>query len=55
METDYNGPLQLRLPQCLKKNSVVAPKVASHVIAVVGPTNPVQEAVTNYLKKLFEY
>jgi hypothetical protein len=38
---------------CLNKTSVVVPKVPSSVIAVVGPPNPVQDAVTSYLAELF--
>jgi hypothetical protein len=51
---DINGPLYFMPNNCLNKSSVVVPHVPSLVIAVVGPPNPVQDAVTSYLAELFE-
>jgi hypothetical protein len=51
--TDMFGPLGYLPSNCMTKNSVVIPRVPSWVIANVGPSNPVQDAVTSYLQSMF--
>lgn len=52
--TDFTGPLFFFPSQCDKSNSVVIPKQPSWVVAVVGPPNPIQDAVTSYLQTINE-
>jgi hypothetical protein len=52
--SDMNGPLHFLPTNCLEKNSVVIPRVESPVIAVVGPSNSVQDALTAYLEQLIQ-
>ena len=55
VERDKHGPLFLLPLQCQKHNSFVIPQVPSMVIAVVGPSNAVQDSLTAYLEALFDW
>ena len=49
---DKFGPFYFIPSNCLKINSFQVPKVASPIIAVVGPNNKAQYMIKNYLQQL---